>query len=291
MSIRPLLCAILAASLSAGCQSTLPGAVEPDIIHTRDEAPPGAAPGTCWGKDITPAVVETVTEQIILQPAEILDDGTVLQAAVYKTETRQAIIQERKVTWFETPCREVMTPDFVASVQRALKARGLYRGPVTAEMNNRTRAAIRAFQKPEGLDSGILSLAAARKLGLVAMTRDNADLMAPQTPAASATTQAVEPVRIEKSAAVKAEEARLAEEERARLEAERVTAREAEEAARAEQAEQARRAAELAEARKAEQAARAEKTKRQAEVDAALEAERRAKEAKRTPLPISSESE
>lgn len=291
MSIRPVFRAILAVSLSAGCQTTLPGAVEPDIIHTRDEAPPGAAPGTCWGKDITPAVVETVTEQVIVQPAEILDDGTVLQAAVYKTETRQAIIQERKVTWFETPCREVMTPDFVASVQRALKARGLYRGPVTSQMDNRTRAAIRAFQKPEGLDSGILSLAAARKLGLVAVTRDGIDPPVEQAPAIPGNAQAVEPARIEKSAAVQAEEARLAEEERARMETEQAAAREAENAARAEQAEKARRAAELAEARKAEQAARAEKAKRQAEVDAALEAERQAKEAKRTPLPISSESE
>jgi peptidoglycan hydrolase-like protein with peptidoglycan-binding domain len=39
-------------------------------------------------------------------------------------------------------------------------------------MDNRTRAAVRRFQKPQGLDSGILSLAAARKLGLVAIKLD-----------------------------------------------------------------------------------------------------------------------
>ena len=33
-------------------------------------------------------------------------------------------------------------------------------------MDTATRAAIRAYQRPEGLDSGVLSLAAARKLGL-----------------------------------------------------------------------------------------------------------------------------
>jgi peptidoglycan hydrolase-like protein with peptidoglycan-binding domain len=38
-------------------------------------------------------------------------------------------------------------------------------------MDARTRAAVRAYQKPEGLDSGILSLAAARRLGLVAVER------------------------------------------------------------------------------------------------------------------------
>jgi peptidoglycan hydrolase-like protein with peptidoglycan-binding domain len=76
-------------------------------------------------------------------------------------------VKERSVTWFETPCAAGQTPDFVASVQRALAARGLYRGPAHGEMDARTRAAIRRFQTPEGLDSGILSLAAARKLGLV----------------------------------------------------------------------------------------------------------------------------
>jgi len=155
----------------AACQSTLPltGPAEPKIVQTVQEAPPGAAPGTCWGKDVTPAVIETVTEQVLLQPAEVRDDGTVLDPAIYKTETRQAIVQERRVTWFETPCARVQTPDFVASVQRALKVRGLYRGHVTGTMDARTRAAVRAYQKPEGLDSGILSLAAARRLGLVAV--------------------------------------------------------------------------------------------------------------------------
>nr|WP_224380286.1 peptidoglycan-binding domain-containing protein [Roseovarius carneus] len=149
----------------------MPGASEPNLVQTLAEAPPGAAPGTCWGKVVTPAVIETVTDQIILQPAEVLSDGTVTSPAVFKTETRQAIVQERKVTWFETPCAADLTPEFVATVQRALQARGFFRGGITGLMDTRTRAAIRRFQAPEGLDSGILSLAAARSLGLVAVER------------------------------------------------------------------------------------------------------------------------
>ena len=168
----PLVLLPLLAVLSA-CQSSLPltGPNEPEIVQTLQEAPPGAAPGTCWGKDVTPAVIETVTEQVVLQPAQVRNDGTVEEPAIYKTETRQAIVKERRVTWFETPCASVQTPDFVASVQRALKVRGLYRGPVTGKMDARTRAAVRAYQKPEGLDSGILSLAAARRLGLATVER------------------------------------------------------------------------------------------------------------------------
>lgn len=166
--------ALVAGGLLPGCGGApLPGPAEPDVVQMLQTAPPSADPGSCWGKDVTPAVIETVTEQIILQPAEILADGTIAEPAIYKTETRQAIVQERRETWFETPCAADMTPEFTASVQRALKARGLYRGPVTGEMDTRTRAAIRAYQKPQGLDSGILSLAAARKLGLVAVERED----------------------------------------------------------------------------------------------------------------------
>ncbi len=150
------------------CQTT--GALrEPDVTRSLQEAPPGAPPGTCWSKQTTPAVIETVTEQILLQPAQVSADGTVTQPAIYKTETRQAILRERKVTWFRVPCAYQQPADFAASLQRALKVRGHYTGPINGRMDARTRAAVRAYQKPQGLDSGILSLAAARKLGLVAV--------------------------------------------------------------------------------------------------------------------------
>ena len=167
MTVR-FLVFLLTASCVAACQNAA-ALREPDIVQTLQEAPPGAPPGTCWGKQVTPAIVETVTEQVMLQPAEVRADGTVTQPAIFKTETRQAILRERKATWFQTPCAAEQTPDFIASLQRALKARSLYRGPITGEMDARTRATVRAYQKAEGLDSGILSLAAARELGLVAV--------------------------------------------------------------------------------------------------------------------------
>jgi len=172
--IRPRLCAAALAVLT-GCApgpADLGALREPEVSRMTQEAPPGAAPGSCWGKHVSPAVIETVTHQVMLQPAQVRADGTVSQPAIYKTETRQDIVQERRETWFETPCPAQLTPDFVASVQRALAARGLYRGPVTGQFDARTRAAVRRYQKPQGLDSGILSLAAARKLGLVAVELD-----------------------------------------------------------------------------------------------------------------------
>lgn len=167
--------AVAAMSLLSACVTALPVphlGENDDVAQLVSEAPPGAAPGSCWGKRIQPGVYETVTEQIMLQPAEVLADGTVRSPAIYKTETRQAVVRQRRETWFEALCPQQLTPEFVATLQRALAARDLYRGTITGEMDRRTRAAVRRYQSPEGLDSGILTLAAARRLGLIAISRD-----------------------------------------------------------------------------------------------------------------------
>lgn len=158
--------------LSAACSGvSLPAVAkldEPAPVHFHAGPPPGSDPAGCYRRDATPAEIETVTEQVMLQPPSVSLDGKTLYPAVYQTETRQAIIRERREMWFETPCASELTPEFVASVQRALRARGHYRGPIDGQMTPRTRAAIRAYQQPQGLDSAVLSKAAARRLGLVA---------------------------------------------------------------------------------------------------------------------------
>lgn len=164
MLLPRLICLVLALALAA-CQTTPSG---PDPLSFTAESPPGAPPGTCWGKIDTPAVIETVTEQQQLTPEGTDATGRVLRPATYATVTRQAILRERVTTWFETPCADVMTPDFIASVQRALAARGLYTGAVTGRLDARTRAAIALYQAPLGLESERLSLDSARRLGLVA---------------------------------------------------------------------------------------------------------------------------
>nr|WP_252731260.1 peptidoglycan-binding protein [Lentibacter algarum] len=134
------------------------------------EAPlKGSDPNACWGKDISPAVIETVTERVLITPEVLSEDGTVLSEAEYKDKAQRRIVKERREVWFETPCQDTLTPDIIATLQRALKARGLYSGALSGVLDARTRHAIRSFQAPQGLDSSILSLWAARKLGLVAI--------------------------------------------------------------------------------------------------------------------------
>lgn len=299
MSRNKKLTAVLAAILLSACAPNVYELV-PEEVTSRDMAPPGAPPGTCWGRDATPAVIQTVTEQVILEETS--------DSPVYQTETSQQIITPREDTWFETPCDNVVTPDFTASVQRALAARGHYRGPITGRMDGRTQAAIRAYQKPQGLDSGMLSLAAARQMGLLQVDLDTAGVELPEVSVADVSVPAAETVAqppVSESAAAHA--ARLAEEQKA----ERLAAIERSEAAKRDAAEQAaRRAAEekrIAEAARLAEDAAAEDAKRAAERAAAEEALReknkRAKELaqaledekKRTggtvfePLPISTE--
>jgi hypothetical protein len=139
---------------------------ESPIQISRGTGPPNADPNACYGRETTPALVETVTEQVMLQPPQIASDGRVLEPAVFMTETQQRIVRERRELWFETPCQTDHDPDFIASLQRALAVRGHYSGPVTGVMDRRTARAVRDYQAPQGLDSGVLSLAAARQLGL-----------------------------------------------------------------------------------------------------------------------------
>ncbi|RGP37307.1 peptidoglycan-binding protein [Pseudotabrizicola alkalilacus] len=138
-----------------------------DLVRLTVPGPPESAEGACWASDVTPMVIETVTEQVMVSEAKLAPDGRVLSPAVFHSESRQKIVQEREEVWFRSPCPQEMTVDFIASLQRALKARGLYVLPLTGQMDAATRAALRRFQADRGLESDKLSLTAARELGLV----------------------------------------------------------------------------------------------------------------------------
>lgn len=73
---------------------------------------------------------------------------------------------------FEALCPDALSPDFVSSLQRALAARGLYHGAADGLPGPELSRAIQDFQSPLGLDSPVLSLRAARDLGLVPLSRE-----------------------------------------------------------------------------------------------------------------------
>lgn len=173
-ALRLLAPLLLALPLLTACQTTPVEApqtmrsLEGELIYRPlgSPAPPGPA-GACWGRQVTPAVIETVTEQQVVRPERRDATGAVVEAARYRSAQRQRIVRERSDIWFRSPCPAELTPDIVAGIQRALAARGLYRGAPTGVIDGPTETAIRAFQSPRGLKSGTLSLTAAKELGLI----------------------------------------------------------------------------------------------------------------------------
>jgi hypothetical protein len=169
----PFLAALMALALGACVRPPAPEApsradFSQDMIITDSTTPPKGPEGACWQADVKPAVIETVTEQVLIEPARTAEDGTAIPA-VYGTETSQRIVEDRGIVWFRAPCAAEMSVDFVATLQRALKARGFYLLPLTGVLDAPTRDAIRRYQRARGLDSDHLSLAAARDLGILAV--------------------------------------------------------------------------------------------------------------------------
>lgn len=143
--------AVIAALVLAACQPS------PEVRRAAPAEPPLAATAgaACWATDTIPAVTETVFDT----------------DAAGTRHPREVVLRPAEDRAFAVPCADEMTPDLVASLQRALAVRGLYAGPVTGTMDADTAEAVRRLQAPLGLNSAILTLDAARLLGLIAVPR------------------------------------------------------------------------------------------------------------------------
>lgn len=165
------------AGLLAACGTQAPPvevANVPSFITAEIEA---REDGRCYGRDITPAIIETVTEQVLVGEAAFGEDGTLVRPARYESVIRQQITRERQEVAFETLCPPAYTEVFVASLQRALRARGFYSGDITGMMDTRTGRAVQDYQRREGPDSPLLWIAAARELGLVQLSEDQIEAL------------------------------------------------------------------------------------------------------------------
>lgn len=105
-----------------------------------------------------PAVYQSVTRRVIDTPAVT---RTIPVPAVYREEPIEA--PAPKEEWVSVLCDVNATPDLVMSLQRSLRVRELYDGPIDGIIGPLTRRAIRSFQDGK---SDVLSMASARKLGL-----------------------------------------------------------------------------------------------------------------------------
>jgi hypothetical protein len=168
--------AIIAALVLMACQSApaidlAKTSSEIAVLRLKAGEVPPPSPGKCWASDTSPAVIETITEQVQVRPERRDSAGNITQAAQFQTHTAQRMVSDRATVWFAAPCPSEITVGFVASLQRALKARGRFYAPVTGAWDDETLAALQKFQRERGLDSPVISLAAAQELGLIAAGR------------------------------------------------------------------------------------------------------------------------
>ncbi|MCB1388811.1 MAG: peptidoglycan-binding protein [Rhodobacteraceae bacterium] len=155
--LRPVVPLLVLAALAA-CQAAGP---EPAVgrAESLPDAPVAVAAGgaACWATDRIRAQTETTYVEVPGQSG---------------LQPRERLLRPAEDRLFAVPCPDQIDADLVASLQRALTARGLYAGPVTGSMDAATSEAVRRYQAPLGLDSGILSLDAAQQMGLIAIPRD-----------------------------------------------------------------------------------------------------------------------
>ena len=99
----------LSVALVAGCQAggvpKAPGQLDlaAEVVRLDRPGPPTRPEGACWEKDVTPAVIETVTEQVLVTEEERDAAGQVVKPATYRTDTRARMVQDREEVWFRAP--------------------------------------------------------------------------------------------------------------------------------------------------------------------------------------------
>ena len=121
----------------------------------------------CYFEKITPAEISTQVETRLVQPEKRNTAGQLVSPAQYETTRTQTITKARSITKNDAVCPEDLTPEFIASLLRAFKARGLFSSTITGSMDTSTRRAILNFQSVRGVKSATVMRATAKELGLV----------------------------------------------------------------------------------------------------------------------------
>ena len=166
--MRPLF-TILAATAVAACSAPMTQPSAPRLALDGIEV---GADGRCTTRALGPSVTRVVTELVEAEPAVVAPDGTEVRPAIFRNVTRPVTTREGEGAPFETLCPQAYSETLVATLQRALIVRRLYTGPVTGTYDAATRAAVQAFQKPQGIDSPLLATRTAQDLGLLAAPQD-----------------------------------------------------------------------------------------------------------------------
>lgn len=166
-----LFCVLATFCLSGCLQDSAPSAPSAQSAVSGN-APENAPLGTCWDRSVLLAPVPPPEDdtQTDIAPQTPPEDITDAPTAARPDNEMTAHYSD----WVEVICPTDLKQPFAASLQRALRARGYYTAAITGHMNSATRQALHNYQTDEGVAAptpGILTVAAARRLGLRAVER------------------------------------------------------------------------------------------------------------------------
>ena len=115
--------AALVAALTSACAAPQPD----EVSRAETTGPVGPAPapvqhadGTCWAREVTPAIYEHVSGDQRAYHEQVTDEGTLLHLPIFRRAVAPKVLRPREDVSFEAPCPALMTYDFTASLQRAL---------------------------------------------------------------------------------------------------------------------------------------------------------------------------
>lgn len=111
-----------------------------------------------------PAKYKTVTRTVEASPASVQRTPV---PETYKTVSKTVEVAPARTVWTSVLCDVNTTPDVVTRLQRALKSAGHYGGPIDGVIGSQTKRGIRTYQAAQGVESDILTIDSAKKLGIL----------------------------------------------------------------------------------------------------------------------------
>ncbi|RUM66827.1 MAG: peptidoglycan-binding protein [Sulfurospirillum sp.] len=110
-----------------------------------------------------PAVYKPITVTTVVKPAEV---KRVEIPAVYNQVTKREMVSPSQVVWKRVVCKSSITSSTIIELQRKLKELGFYHGPLDGIVGSQTRAAVKAYQKQNGLPVGGITYQVLKALGI-----------------------------------------------------------------------------------------------------------------------------
>ena len=111
----------------------------------------------------TPPKYTTIRIKKLIQPATT---RTIPIPATYKTITKKKKIADGYAKWIPVVCKTSINPTMIREVQKALKERGFYNGPIDGVWGTESKNAVKAYQKAKGLPVSGLSINVMQSLGV-----------------------------------------------------------------------------------------------------------------------------